>query len=63
MKIDLEHELLIPRKEYRSLISIALSARKLIDYDKEAGFDFMVDAFKEEITKTLEEDCLEYLRK
>jgi hypothetical protein len=62
MKINLETELVIPRKEYRSLINIAISARKLIDYDKQEGFDFMVDAFKAEITKTLEQDYLEYLR-
>jgi hypothetical protein len=62
MKINLETDLVIPRKEYRSLISIALNARKLIDYDKQEGYDFMVDAFKAEITKTLEQDYLEYLR-
>ena len=62
MKINLETELVIPRKEYRSLISIALNARKLIDYDKQEGYDFMVDALKAEITKTLEQDYLEYLR-
>ena len=62
MKINLETELVIPRKEYRSLINIALNARKLIDYDKQEGYDFMVDAFKAEITKTLEQDYLEYLR-
>ena len=62
MKINLETDLVIPRKEYRSLINIAISARKLIDYDKQEGFDFMVDAFKADITKTLEQDYLEYLR-
>ena len=62
MKINLETELVIPRKEYRSLISIALNARKLIDYDKQEGYYFMVDSFKAEITKTLEQDYLEYLR-
>jgi hypothetical protein len=62
MKINLETELVIPRKEYRSLINIALNARKLIDYDKQEGYDFMVDALKAQITRTLEKDYLEYLR-
>ena len=56
MKINLETELVIPRKEYRSLINIALNARKLIDYDKQEGYDFMVDALKAQITRTLEKD-------
>jgi hypothetical protein len=62
MKINLETELVIPRKEYRSLINIALNARKLIDYDKQEGYDFMVDALKAQITRTLEKDYLEYLK-
>jgi hypothetical protein len=62
MKINLETELVIPRKEYRSLINIALNARKLIDYEKQEGYDFMVDALKAQITRTLEKDYLEYLK-
>ena len=62
MKINLETELVIPRKEYRSLINIALNARKLIDYYKQEWYDFMVDALKAQITRTLEKDYLEYLK-
>ena len=58
-------DLVIPRSEYKLLLRIALQASKLLEYQNEKGktFDFMVDHFKTELTKSLNEDQIQDLIK
>jgi|5_EtaG_2_1085323.scaffolds.fasta_scaffold00564_22 hypothetical protein len=58
-------DLVIPRSEYKLLLRIALQASRLLEYQNEKGktFDFMVDHFKTELTKSLNEDEIQALIK
>ena len=58
-------DLVIPRSEYKLLLRIALQASRLLEYQNEKGktFDFMVDHFKTELTKSLNQDEIQALIK
>ncbi len=58
-------DLVIPRSEYKLLLRIALQTSRLLEYQKEKGktFDFMVEHFKTELTKSLSEDEIQALIK
>ena len=64
-KLVLGDDLVIPRSEYKLLLRIALQASRLLEYQNEKGktFDFMVDHFKTELTKSLNEDEIQALIK
>ena len=64
-KLVLGDDLVIPRTEYKLLLRIALQASRLLEYQNEKGktFDFMVDHFKTELTKSLNEDEIQALIK
>lgn len=58
-------DLVIPRSEYKLLLRIVLQASRLLEYENEKGktFDFMVDHFKTELTKSLNQDEIQALIK
>ena len=64
-KLVLGDDLVIPRTEYKLLLRIAFQASRLLEYQNEKGktFDFMVDHFKTELTKSLNEDEIQALIK
>tara|TARA_Y100000385_G_C12635502_1_gene443160 strand:+ start:126 stop:317 length:192 start_codon:yes stop_codon:yes gene_type:complete len=59
MSLEQETQLRISRKEYSTLIAIALQAKKMLEYeDEDPIFSFMVDSYKKSIKESLKDESL-----
>lgn len=59
MSLEQETQLRISRKEYSTLIAIALQAKKMLEYeDEDPIFSFMVDSYKKSLKKSLKDESL-----
>lgn len=59
MSLEQETQLRISRKEYSTLIAIALQAKKMLEYeDEDPIFSFMVDSYKKSLKESLKDESL-----